>query len=246
MLEITDSLRGVSLLLQDQSTAMNELADRVNSHFWWHSIDLGNGIITPGRGKSLALMKGEFADTFSKLDLNGKSVIDIGAWNGGFSLESVRRGAKRVVGLDHYTWNEPRFRGRETFDLVNEVTGSGMEAVDVDLDQPRLSLGHLGKFDVVLFLGVFYHLKDPIAALREVAGLASDVLVLETALEHLTDPRPAMIFYPGAELSNDPTNWWGPNSACVVELLKMFGFERIEMRQGAGGPGRGVFHAFRQ
>jgi tRNA (mo5U34)-methyltransferase len=140
---------------------MEDLEQRVASYFWWHTIDLGNGIVTPGQ-KRADLMAGEISDTFDKLDLVGKSVLDIGAWNGGFSVEAVRRGAKQVSSLDHYTWNDAGFRGRETFDLVNEITGAGLLPIDIDLDQPRLSLGHLGKFDIVLCLGVFYHLQDPI------------------------------------------------------------------------------------
>lgn len=218
--------------------------ERIASQFWWHSIDLGNGMVTLGR-KDSRRMAIEFANTFGKLDLAGRSVLDIGAWTGGFSVEAARRGAARVVALDHYSWNAPQFRGREAFDLVNDITGLGIEAVDIDLDAPQLSLSHLGPFDVVLFLGVFYHLRDPLAGLREVAALASEVLVVETLIERSLNPRPSMIFYPGAERGGDPTNWWGPNLACVLELLRQAGFPRIEVTRGFGRS-RKVFHAFRR
>jgi tetratricopeptide (TPR) repeat protein len=136
----------------DEKTHPCSVADQIASHFWWHSIDLGNGIVTPGK-KRPARMAAEFANTFARISLVGKSVLDIGAWNGGFSVEAARRGAARVVALDHYTWNLADFRGRETFELVNSITGLGLEAVDVDLDAPQLSLGGLGQFDVVLFFG---------------------------------------------------------------------------------------------
>jgi tRNA (mo5U34)-methyltransferase len=220
------------------------LEERVASQFWWHSIDLGNGIVTPGH-KDRRRMAIEFANTFGKLDLSGRSVLDIGAWTGGFSVEAARRGANRVVALDHYSWNAPQFRGREAFDLVNEITGLGIEAVDVDLDAPQLSLEHLGPFDVVLFLGVFYHLHDPIAGLREAAALAREALVVETLIERPLNPRPSMVFYPGAERGGDPTNWWGPNTACILELLRQAGFRRVEVTRGFGRSRR-VFHAFRR
>ena len=220
------------------------LEERVASQFWWHSIDLGNGIVTPGH-KDRRRMAIEFANTFGRLDLAGRSVLDIGAWTGGFSVEAARRGANRVVALDHYSWNAPQFRGREAFDLVNEITGLGIEAVDIDLDAPQLSLEHLGPFDVVLFLGVFYHLRDPIAGLREAALLAREALVVETLIERPLNPRPSMIFYPGAERGGDPTNWWGPNMACLLELLRQTGFPRVEVTRGFGRS-RKVFHAFRQ
>ena len=219
------------------------LEERIASQFWWHSIDLGNGIVTPGH-KDRRRMAIEFANTFGKLDLSGCSVLDIGAWTGGFSVEAARRGASRVVALDHYSWNAPQFRGREAFDLVNEITGLGIEAVDVDLDAPQLSLEHLGPFDVVLFLGVFYHLHDPIAGLREAAALAREALVVETLIERPLNPRPSMVFYPGAERGGDPTNWWGPNTACILELLRQAGFRRVEVTRGFGRSRR-VFHAFR-
>lgn len=219
------------------------LKEEIAAQYWWHSIDLGNGLVTPGR-KSTRRMAREFANTFGKLDLTGCSVLDVGAWAGGFSVEAKRRGAARVVAVDHYTWNAPEFRGREAFDLVNRVTGFGLEAVDIDLDAPQLSLAELGTFDVVLFLGVFYHLRDPIAGLREVAALARQVLVVETLVERRLNPRPSMIFYPGNERADDATNWWGPNIACMVELLRQAGFARIEITPGIARS-RKVFHAFR-
>jgi tRNA (mo5U34)-methyltransferase len=225
-----------------------EGVEEIRQHFWFHSIDLGRGVVTPGL-KTLSTMVVEFGQTFDTLDLRGASVLDVGAWNGGFSAEAKRRGASRVAALDHYAWNFPRFRGRETFDLVNRTLGLGLEAFDIDLDAPQLSLAHLGQFDVVLFLGVFYHLRDPLHALREVAALAAKVLVVETHIEEGTDPRPSMIFYPGSELDNDPTNWWGPNRACVVSLLKTAGFARVETTAspelGKIGRSRAVVHAFR-
>ena len=229
--------------IRDEEILPPSLADQIASHYWWHSIDLGNGIITPGK-KSLAQMAAEFARTFGGLSLAGKSVLDVGAWNGGFCVEAARRGATRTVALDHFTWNAPGFRGRETFELVRRVTGLPLEAVDIDLDMPQLSLSHLGLFDVVLFLGVFYHLQDPIAALREVSALAREVLVLETHVERTLSPRPAMIFYPYDELNRDPTNWWGPNKECAVQLLRYNGFRRIDIGNIAGL--RKIFRASRE
>jgi tRNA (mo5U34)-methyltransferase len=84
-------------------------------------------------------MAAEFARTFGGLSLAGKSVLDVGAWNGGFSVEAARRGATRVAALDHFAWNASGFRGRETFELVKRVTGLPLEAVDVDLDMPQFA-----------------------------------------------------------------------------------------------------------
>ena len=221
----------------------DDLTAAIARYTWWHSIDLGDGVTTTGV-KTAELMVIEFANTFSNVDLRGKSVLDIGASDGGFSVEAARRGASRVVALDQYERTYEYWRGRETLDLVCGATGIDIAAVAIDLDSARLSLAHLGQFDIVLFLGVFYLLIDPIAALREIAPLARELLVLETHIEETSDPRPLMIFYPAHQLAGDSTNWWGPNTACVYELLQVAGFNRIDISPGSSADRR-IFHAYR-
>jgi tRNA (mo5U34)-methyltransferase len=213
-----------------------DLEEEIARHFWYHTIDLGNGVVTPGV-KSAELMRIEADAMFSSVDLRNKSFLDVGAWNGGFCVEAARRGATRIAGLDFSSW-------RETFDLVAQATNNHFEAIDIDLDAPGLSLKHLGQFDVVLFSGVFYHLIDPIAATREVSALAREVMIMETHVEIIPGERPAMVFYPGSELSDDPSNWWGPNVACVCALLREFGFARVDVAEG-GGHTRKIIHAYR-
>jgi tRNA (mo5U34)-methyltransferase len=216
----------------------------VDKFYWWHTIDLGNGVWTKGT-KSRELLDNEYEAVFEPLDLKNKSVLDVGAWNGAFAFEAHRRGARPVTALDHHAWNHPRFRGREAFDLACRLKGVDLKAVDRDLNNPQLDLGELGTFDIVLFLGVFYHLIDPIAGLREVSRCTREVLVLESHVERFPDNgRPIMTFFPGEELNHDASNWWGPNRTCLVALLKHFGFERVEVSSG-GGPDRDVFQAYR-
>ncbi|MGD9616445.1 MAG: class I SAM-dependent methyltransferase [Alphaproteobacteria bacterium] len=222
---------------------IQQIAAEAASHDWFHSIDLGNGVITQGT-KSLEIMQIEFENTFAKIDLRGKTVLDIGAWNGGFSLEAHRRGAASVTALDHHTWRHERRRGRASFDFMARVTGVDFRTIELDLDANPLDMSSVPPHDIVLFLGVFYHLRDPIAPLRQIAGIAREVLVLETYIQQMPEHRPAMVFYPGAELAGDASNWWGPNSACIHELLRMAGFARIEETPGAGR-NRQVYHAYR-
>lgn len=220
---------------------MSSLADRVNSYIWFHSIDLGNGIITPGN-KSIADHKREIELFFGPIDLTGKSLIDIGAWNGVYSFEAKKRGAT-VLAVDSDTWTRELYRGRETFELANEALGAGIKTRLIDIEQPLPP--DIGAFDVVLFAGVFYHLKNPIAGLDNAASLAKELLIVETHLEFPTDPRPQMIHYPGKELSDDPTNWWGPNCSCMLALLKDRGFLQIDVSINPVHRGRGIFHAWR-
>lgn len=211
---------------------------------WHHSIDLPNGHLIKG-DKSIEAMKQQYDMTFGPFDLKGKSVLDLGTWNGAFAVEAARRGAARVVGVDYITWRPPYAYGREAFEFVVAASGFKVDGVEIDLDASPLSLGYLGSFDIVLFLGVFYHLKDPIAALREISKVTREALVIETywAWDIPAQP-PSMIFYPERQLANDPTNWWAPNISCVEALLKTFGFPRVITTDGSI-PNRKVFHAYK-
>jgi tRNA (mo5U34)-methyltransferase len=220
-----------------------ELLARAKQYYWFHSIDLGNGVITPG-SKSPDVLRAEGEAIFGPLDLRGKSVLDIGAWNGYFSFEAKRRLAARVLATDHFCWS-PEINGRATFDLARAALNLDIEALDIDVSD--LTPDQLGQFDVTLFLGVFYHLVDPIRALQNLAALTKEVAVIETHLDLRGLERPAMVFYPGTELGNDPTNWWGPNRQCVEALLKLVGFRRIEYNpHPVVKDGRGIFHAYKE
>ena len=87
-----------------------------------------------------------------------------------------------------------------------------------------LSPERVGTFDVVLFLGVLYHLPHPLLALERVASVTRDLLILETVVDMVGISRPAMAYYPDRDLNRDPTNWWGPNVPAVHALLRSVGF----------------------
>lgn len=116
----------------------------------------------------------------------------------------------------------------------------------MDIDLPGLSVESVGRFDIVLFCGVFYHLRHPLLTLERIAPLVNETLIVETHMDALDEARPAMIFYPNAELANDPTNWWGPNPVLVTAMLKDVGFPRVEYTQHPMYAQRGIFHAHRR
>jgi len=219
-----------------------DLQSRVAALPWHHSIDLGGGVVTPGN-KSAALCNDEAALIFDRVDLSGRSVLDIGAWNGYFSFEAKRRGASRVLATDSYCWAHPQIRGRETFDIARSALAIEVETREIDAGE--MSPETVGEFDVVLFLGVFYHRYDAVETLAKVARLARDVLIVETHLELRDVQTPAMAFYPGRELANDPTNWWGPNEQCMIALLLGHGFQEVEVSPHPAGSNRAIFHAWR-
>ena len=191
---------------------------------WFHSFDLGNGDKIEGL-KKLEVLKKE-ADIILGDQVAGKSVLDIGAWDGYFSFESERRGAARVVATDHFCWSGEGWGNRLGFDYIHAKTNSKVEPVDVDV--MGLPSTNLGQFDVVLFLGVFYHLKDPYVGLESAAKMCSDHLVVETVTALPREKLPAMRLFESGELGGDPTNFWAPNLAALELMLKSFGFKRIE------------------
>jgi tRNA (mo5U34)-methyltransferase len=226
--------------------------------FWWHSIDLGDGVVTPGT-KSSDWLEQELA-RLELGDLSGKSVLDIGAYDGYYSFAAERLGAERVVALDHYVWSAdmpgymkyrdrqvaaglpvesvdalPEFwrpdelPGRRPFDLAHDVLRSRVEVVVGDLLD--YDLANLGTFDVVLYLGVLYHVRHPLLALERLASVTGGTAIVETQAEvfRFAEHRPMCRFIEGDELNQDPSNWWTFNAAALTAMCRAARFERAEM-----------------
>jgi tRNA (mo5U34)-methyltransferase len=223
--------------------------DELRTINWFHRIDLGNGITTPGVDDTPT----KLAQVHLPDDLSGMSVLDIGAWDGFFSFECERRGARRVVALDGGVWRVPHI-GKRGFEYARKTLGSSVE--DLEMEVLDLSPERVGTFDLVLFLGVLYHMPHPVAAIRKVGALADRMMVLETHVDLLDHERPAIAYYPNDECANDVTNWCGPNGAAVEGMLRTAGFSRTqafgptpvdyEVRGARRGTfGRMVFHAWK-
>jgi tRNA (mo5U34)-methyltransferase len=158
------------------TTTSFSLADRVTAVDWFHRIDLGHGIITPGVDDTPA----KIAAIALPDDLSGKTVIDVGAWDGAFSFECERRNASRILATDHYIW---KHRGHTGFDLAHEILASRVERKTIAVEE--LSTDTVGVFDLVLFLGVLYHSQDPMGYLRNVAAICRDRVIVETHVDAL-------------------------------------------------------------
>jgi tRNA (mo5U34)-methyltransferase len=202
--------------------APDELAAAVEAIRWYHRIDLGHGIVTPGvdetdwRLRSLALPE----------SLHGKTVLDVGAWDGFFSFEAERRGGE-VLATDSFCWSGQGGGSKAGFELARRTLGSDVR--DLHIDVLELSPERVGRFDVVLFLGVLYHMRHPLLALERAASVTRELLVVETLVDLLQLEQPALAFYPGAEVNNDPTNWFGPNPPAVIEMLHSLGFDEVRV-----------------
>jgi len=239
------ALRGVGEFPSHEkidTTALSSLREEVNNLRWFHQVDFGNGIISPGLGQ-LCNLKAQ-ADIYFESGILGKTVLDIGCWDGFNSIEASRRGASRILATDHWVWANHPWATRDTIELARKYLAPNLEIMDIDV--PDLMVDRVGQFDLVLFCGVFYHLRHPFLTLEAVAKLVNEVLVLETAMDALDVERPAMIFYPGAELNDDPTNWWGPNRLCVEAMLRDVGFPKVTFVEHPLIPNRGIFRAERK
>jgi tRNA (mo5U34)-methyltransferase len=190
-----------------------ELPDEVWSRKWFHRIELAPGVFTPGvddTPRKSALIQ-------FPADLRGKRVLDIGAYDGYFSFEAERRGASYVLAYDHLPPNQ------SGFSLAHRLLQSSVEhrlGSVYDLNPETV-----GTFDVVLFLGVIYHLRSPLLALERIHSVCNEVMYLESQISPPIAGAPYVAqFFPGDQLNADPTNWWAPTRTCLEAWITSHGF----------------------
>lgn len=202
---------------------------------WFHNMNLGGVQTAPNHflGDYPSIKWKRFSHSIPA-DLRGKTVLDIGCNAGFYSFAMKKRGAERVLGIDsdeHYL-DQARFAA--------DVTG-----LDVEFRQLGVyDVQQLGeKFDLVLFLGVLYHLRYPLLALDLIRRhVAKDMLLVQSMLRGSAEMDAVSPDYPITEThvferpgfprmhfverkySSDPTNWWIPNAACLTAILRSSGF----------------------
>ena len=202
---------------------------------WFHNMELRGVRTAPEHflGDYPAVKWARFQHSLPA-DMAGMSVLDIGCNAGFYSMEMKRRGAARVLAVD--------------FDedyLAQARFAAEVEGLDIEFRQ--LSVYDVGslreRFDVVFFIGVFYHLRHPLLALdlihehvardllvfqslqrgsADIAPVAPDYDFAETA--HFDEPGYPKLHFIEHSYSHDNTNWWAPNRACSAALLRAAGF----------------------
>lgn len=204
---------------------------------WFHNLHLPDGTQTaPGHflGDFPAFKWQEIAPYIPD-DLSGKTVLDIGCNAGFYSIELARRGAQvTAIDLDPHYLMQGEWASRQ-FGLENKITFKKMQVYDLSREQEQ--------YNIVWFMGVFYHLRYPLLALDILSERTSDVMVFQTLTmpgdevmeigydyslnerHDMLDPGwPKMAFIEN-RLNDDPTNWWAPNHAAILAMLRSCGFK---------------------
>jgi tRNA (mo5U34)-methyltransferase len=202
---------------------------------WYHDILLPGGVRTaPDHplGDFLLEMWSHIS-THVPADLTGATVLDIGCNAGFYSQKLAARGA-RVLGIDH----DVRYLEQARFAAALnglDIEFRRMEAYDVD----RLG----ARYDYVLFLGVFYHLRHPLYALDRIARVVRHRLVFQSMIRGVPGmidvpadagiedtalfehPRYPAMYFVERSYAGDATNWWIPNESGMAALLRSAGLE---------------------
>jgi len=221
-------------------SAAAELAAAVKRFpYWYHRIELPGGVVTPG----WAPVSEEAYQI--PASLQGKRVLDVGAWDGFWTFKALERGAREVVAIDDFSdflgkLKEEDRRAWETFDFCREAFGYGPDRCSrIDMTVYDVDEAKLGRFDVIFFFGTLYHLRHPLLALDRLAAVADDLICVESAV--LDDysvyrgglghgygrDEVVMEFYPQAQYGNNETNWWVPNMNCLMGMVEAAGFAGV-------------------
>lgn len=209
--------------------------------FWYHKIDLPGGVTTPGWAPLSA------ASYNIPEDLSGKRVLDVGAWDGYWTFEALKRGASEVVAIDDFSdylgsLEKSDRRAWETFDLCREALGYSEEQCKrFDMSVYHATENKLGRFDVVFFFGTLYHLRYPLLALDVLSSICDSEIFVETAILDDFSPyqggighgypgaQPVMEFYPSTEYGNNDSNWWAPSLSCLGLMTFSAGFDDVRV-----------------
>ncbi len=196
-------------------------------------------------GSNISIEDQEFILSAIPKDLTGKSILDLAAFDGFYSYEATKRGAKFVVALDngigeeiiggpdqgvgsdHMSFPNPEER-QKAFDRMYEkykIIGAPVHLVPMNVeDMDKL----LPEFDIVFCFGLFYHVKDIFGLFEKCYQKCKEMTIIEGAF--LSDEDTGVSYLVGPyELHNDPTNFWIPSPESLFKILWRVGFKKAEV-----------------
>lgn len=214
------------------------LREKIKDVYWYHTIDLGHGVVTPG----LVDNRSE-VDLGLPADLTGKRCLDIGTFDGFWAYEMERRGAAEVVALDLNSLEDvdlrPRSRQRwidevitargstalgEAFQIVHDIRDSKVQRKILSVYE--LSPDKIGMFDFVYFGDIIVHLRDPQLAIENIFSVTRGAAHIASAFDPDLDQsgEPLMKVHP----SSGDFIWWSFSSASLKKMMELAGFDPVE------------------
>lgn len=210
--------------------------------YWYHRIELPHGITTPG----WAPINPAAYQISERMD--GEMLLDVGAWDGYWTFEALKRGAKHVDAMDDFSdtlgsvHNADRSRRFETFDLCADALGyKNIHRHCASIEEFSFEkINEAIKYDRIFMFGVLYHLRNPLKALQNCfdATKSDGWIHVETAiLDNLASPYTGKPhdpngcyaeFYPGEEYGKNKSNWWVPTLKCAAAWLQAVGYVEVE------------------
>lgn len=213
-----------------------EVRRLVEAARWYHSFELLPGLVTRG---SVPMNPGEVLQELGVApDLSGKKALDIGAWDGPLTFALESRGAS-VTAMDI---QDP---SRTGFDTARAILGSAARYLRSSVYE--LAPEEHGRYDLIFFMGVYYHLRHPVMAFQRIHRALEDggTLYFEGAvLDYAFNVDPSfksheqairdtadlpLTFFTNSAYAGDWSNWFVPNAACLREWLRATGFKDIEV-----------------
>jgi tRNA (mo5U34)-methyltransferase len=228
-LRLATPLMGMNPSAEMKYDTAEAIQERIKGLHWAHPIDLGFGVVSRPEWYVQRRFRRRLRLMQFPPDLKGWSVLDIGAWDGFFSWECERRGADRVVAIDTYAWDH---YGMDSFLAAREILGSKVEYMRRDVHE--LSPENTGRFDLVLLLGVFYHMRNPLLGLERVASVTKRLLICEThvLLPFVHERYPLIPFFRGDGVGPEKKYEMCaiPTLECLKQMFEAVGAKSVNVK----------------
>ncbi len=214
-----------------------EILKRITGVEWYHSIDLGYGVVTPGLFDHRPLLNQyHLPENFKDM-----RVLDVATYDGFWAFEFEKRGAAEVVAMDIKTWNEidipPRIRAGASKEMLDKETGAGFNiARDIlgsnvqrnIMNVYDLTPGWMGKFDMVFCSDLLLHLMNPMKALQNIHSVVSGSAYIIDVFspEFGEDESNSILRYVGG---SERMVWWRFGLGTLKKMIKDAGFTEVQL-----------------